>query len=205
MNFLSNCLNFLKKLLLAGAIFVGVGLSLVVFIGYGMKFVPCRARELVEHFRHRSINDFERTYSKTELLATYLKLCAKACFAGETKLKYENLLGLDVGFYNYSDIIQVFSEVFIEECYNFKTDKSDPFIIDCGGNIGMATLYFKKLYPNANILVFEPEPHSFDILQKNIAANGIKNVVAINKAVSNEVGQCIFSETSKYKTGNPLV
>lgn len=205
MNFSRSFFKFFKKLFLASVIFLGIGLGLVIFVAYGMKLVPCSARELVEHFRHRSINDFKRTYAKSELLATYLKLCAKPYFSSQAEINHENLVGLDVAFYNYSDTRQVFSEVFIEECYNFNADRNDPFIIDCGGNIGMATLYFKKLYPNANVIVFEPEPHSFAILQKNIESNGIKDVVAVNKAVSNVMGECLFEEKSKSSIGAHLL
>ncbi len=35
---------------------------------------------------------------------------------------------------------------------------SKPIILDCGGNQGISTLYFKTLHPDATIHVFEPSP-----------------------------------------------
>jgi FkbM family methyltransferase len=43
-----------------------------------------------------------------------------------------------------------------------------PVIIDCGGNIGLSVLYFKYLFPNSVITVFEPSPPVFEILKENI-------------------------------------
>jgi FkbM family methyltransferase len=40
----------------------------------------------------------------------------------------------------------------------------------------MSILFFKKLYPGARIVGFEPDPLTFDTLQKNIACNGLADV-----------------------------
>lgn len=62
-----------------------------------------------------------------------------------------------------------FKEIFIDESYFFISDKSSPIIIDCGANIGLSTLYFKNIYPNAIIYAFEPNSKIFNILIKNLA------------------------------------
>jgi FkbM family methyltransferase len=67
--------------------------------------------------------------------------------------------------------------------YNFSTRHSTPVIIDCGANIGMSVLYFKKLYPRAKVLAFEPDPELFALLSKNIASFGFDNVSLEQKAV----------------------
>jgi FkbM family methyltransferase len=40
-------------------------------------------------------------------------------------------------------------------------------IVDIGANVGAATVFFKKTYPNAAIYSFEPGPEPFDLLQSN--------------------------------------
>lgn len=70
----------------------------------------------------------------------------------------------------------LFNEVFLEACYYFEHDSDAPRILDCGSNIGMSILFFKKLYPNARIVSFEPDPSTFEALQANVAQNGIQNV-----------------------------
>ena len=61
-----------------------------------------------------------------------------------------------------------------------------PFIIDCGANIGLSVIYLKNLYPDAEIVAFEPDEQNFQLLQKNIASFGFKNVEARKEAVWTE-------------------
>ena len=82
--------------------------------------------------------------------------------------------------------------IFFDEIYKFKSSKKAPVIYDCGTNIGMSCLYFKKLYPEAIIRAFEPEPHIFKILVRNLEANGLKDIEALNKAVWRETGKLEF-------------
>jgi FkbM family methyltransferase len=42
-------------------------------------------------------------------------------------------------------------------------------ILDIGSNIGASILYFHSRYPNARIFGFEPHPHTFAVLKKNVA------------------------------------
>jgi FkbM family methyltransferase len=41
-------------------------------------------------------------------------------------------------------------------------------VLDIGANIGAASLYFSRIFPNARIFAFEPVPDNFAVLQKNI-------------------------------------
>ena len=40
-------------------------------------------------------------------------------------------------------------EIFQERQYLFETDNAAPFVVDCGANIGMSVLYFKKSLPGS--------------------------------------------------------
>ena len=74
-------------------------------------------------------------------------------------------------------------EIFADEYYLFKTDSRQPVILDCGANIGMSILYFKKLYPHSRIIAFEAEPEISRLLDFNLRANQIRDVEIISKAV----------------------
>lgn len=76
-------------------------------------------------------------------------------------------------------------EIFKEEVYKFISSKENPYIIDCGSNIGMSILYFKSLHPGARILGFEADPYIFSFLEKNIKSYNLNDVSVINKAVWN--------------------
>lgn len=101
----------------------------------------------------------------------------------------QRVIDFQVYFLNHFSSRILFSEIFVDECYYFTSSNPKPFIIDGGGNIGMASLYFKALYPDAQILIFEPGRHCFDVLRRNMEANNITQVQLINKALSNKNGE----------------
>lgn len=70
---------------------------------------------------------------------------------------------------------KVFIQVIYELSYRIFLKDKPEVIIDCGANIGLATVYFKQRYPNAQIYAIEPDLENFNILCKNIQPyTGIK-------------------------------
>ena len=75
-------------------------------------------------------------------------------------------------------------DLLFQKGYNdFNPDNENPFIIDCGSNIGISILNYKKKYPKSRIIGFEPDPDIFQILQRNIENNNVKGVEIIQAAV----------------------
>ncbi len=63
-------------------------------------------------------------------------------------------------------------------------------VIDIGAHIGLYTLIAaKKVGPKGKVYAFEPLEKNFKLLKKNVEVNGYKNVVLVNKAVSNKNGK----------------
>jgi FkbM family methyltransferase len=120
------------------------------------------------------------------ILFAYLKFSFKKPLRGLLRLERESFLGFTVYCPDYHQLFVMFREIFVEQAYYVELHKSDPFIVDCGGNIGMATLYFKYLYPEARIVVYEPSP-AFAFLAKNIRSNRL-DVVAKQRAVFDKRG-----------------
>jgi FkbM family methyltransferase len=52
--------------------------------------------------------------------------------------------------------------------YAFDLPFSPKLIVDAGANIGMASIYFARRYPEAKIFAIEPEASNFAILVKNV-------------------------------------
>ncbi|MCB9077208.1 MAG: FkbM family methyltransferase [Anaerolineaceae bacterium] len=104
---------------------------------------------------------------------------------GKTKIFYISLL----------ELIFLSFEIFILKEYFFQTDKPKPYVLDVGAHIGLATLYFKKLYPDAEIVAFEPNPKYFKLLQKNIRQNRLTDVQLHQAAVSQKEGEITFYHT----------
>lgn len=101
-------------------------------------------------------------------------------------------LGQNFHFFRFKQFLSLFEEIYIGQPYQFDSAKPNPVILDCGANIGVATLFFKKLYPGARILSFEPDPNSYAVLQKNIAENHLTDCAAFNVALSNREGSLDF-------------
>jgi FkbM family methyltransferase len=68
-----------------------------------------------------------------------------------------------------------------------------PLIIDCGANIGMASIWYAQKFPLAKIISVEPEPENFRILAMN-AAN-YPNIVPIQGGISDQETKLILSNT----------
>lgn len=100
-----------------------------------------------------------------------------------------------IKFIDSASFLYMYNEIFEKEIYRFKTRNKEPYIIDCGANIGLSVLYFKQLYPNAIIVAFEPDKNVFRILEENCFYHNLSNVEVINKAVWNtETDLDFFSE-----------
>ena len=76
-----------------------------------------------------------------------------------------------------------FKDEYLQRIYHFEAERPDPLILDCGSNIGMATLYFKHVYHRARIIAFEPDPAIFGLLEQNVAENRLADVELINAAI----------------------
>ena len=76
-----------------------------------------------------------------------------------------------------------YKEIFVEESYKFKSKERVSTIIDCGANIGLGLLYYRRNYPDSRIIAFEANPDISRILQENIDTNQLRDVEVHNQAV----------------------
>ena len=68
--------------------------------------------------------------------------------------------------------------------------KRGDVVLDIGAHIGYYTLLFARLVgPRGKVYAFEPNPYNFSLLKKNVKANGYKNVVCQQSAVSDKSGR----------------
>ena len=82
-----------------------------------------------------------------------------------------------------SSFIATFEEIFVNEIYAFKAKGESPIILDCGANIGLSVIYFKRLYPKSRVIAFEADPKIAYYLKRNLESLGLTNVEVIVKAV----------------------
>ena len=83
------------------------------------------------------------------------------------------------------------------ELFKKKIKKGDV-ILDIGAHIGYFTLLFAQLTgENGRVYAFEPAPANFALLKKNVEINEYKNVVLVNKAVSDKNGKSVLYLSSE--------
>jgi FkbM family methyltransferase len=114
--------------------------------------------------------------SKTRRLLAYIKL---KLGAGATASLWGYRMTADTR----ADLVKLYEEIFIAHSYWFNAVSSNPRIVDCGSNIGVAVLYFKLLHPGSSILCFEPGQKTYRLLQSNIETNRLANVTVVNRAL----------------------
>jgi FkbM family methyltransferase len=108
---------------------------------------------------------------------------------GNTKI-----FGFDFTFIDSASFIGQYIEIFLKKVYNFNSENKHPYIVDCGANVGVSILFFKKIFPAAEIIAFEADKNIFSVLKKNIQNSTFKEITLINKGVWNKEGKILFNE-----------
>lgn len=94
------------------------------------------------------------------------------------------------------ELLHTYTEIFTNGIYRFRVPTEKPVIIDCGSNIGIGLLNYKVQYPQCRILAFEPDADNFDLLQKNIKANELQQVILHQAAVWTSNGTISFASNA---------
>lgn len=91
--------------------------------------------------------------------------------------------------------IEVYEEIFKRKNHFLVSGfsgTSASIIVDIGANEGFYLLKIKENNPACKIIAVEPSPYSFSILEKNIQANNLENVILINKMAGQEATMATF-------------
>lgn len=75
-------------------------------------------------------------------------------------------------------------------------------IIDVGANIGAVTIPLAKVFPDAEVHAFEPNPLAIERLQRNLALNKTENVVLHQVGVGANPGRGRLYTASYFEIGN---
>eukprot|EP00747_Dinoflagellata_sp_TGD_P188241 gnl/TRDRNA2_/TRDRNA2_46932_c1_seq1.p1 gnl/TRDRNA2_/TRDRNA2_46932_c1~~gnl/TRDRNA2_/TRDRNA2_46932_c1_seq1.p1 ORF type:complete len:326 (+),score=16.75 gnl/TRDRNA2_/TRDRNA2_46932_c1_seq1:128-979(+) len=77
----------------------------------------------------------------------------------------------------------------------------NDWLLDVGGNIGVATLHMRLLSPNANIITLEPSPWNFWLLRLNLLQTaGTGRIFAMQYGLAHSVGRLQGSHTFNHST-----
>lgn len=124
----------------------------------------------------------------------YIRISLKGAFFRlfHIKSKREKFFGFTIEAFDYRTIHFLYGEIFLRGEYFFTSHNVSPIILDCGANIGMATLFFKWLYPQSKVYAFEPDPQTYALLERNVAMNNLQDVYLNNCAITDKEGVIDF-------------
>ena len=95
----------------------------------------------------------------------------------------------------YSDLLSFcpqWHDIFIDGALEYRADSAAPRILDCGGNVGLASLFFKRRFPSARITAYEADPAIYKMLRANLDTNGAGDVESVHAALWTENGRVRF-------------
>lgn len=86
-------------------------------------------------------------------------------------------------------LIKPTHEQYEVEFFKKEVKKGDT-VLDLGAHIGYYTIFAAELVgAEGKVFAFEPEPNNFYLLKKNIEINNYRNVIPVQKAVSDKTGK----------------
>ncbi len=100
--------------------------------------------------------------------------------------------GWDLRYIDSAALVGNFETVVLKRWNDFHANTDSPVILDCGSNIGLTVLHYKRVYPKARITAFEPDVSACATLRANLAANGASDATIVAAAVWTSAGEAAF-------------
>ncbi|MGE3274102.1 MAG: FkbM family methyltransferase [Vicinamibacterales bacterium] len=102
------------------------------------------------------------------------------------------LLDMDLAYPDAHSLAPQWHDIFVRETLAFAPRTDRPRILDCGANVGLASLWLHRAFPGSRITAFEADPAIADLLADNLARNGARDVEVVPAAVWTETGRVRF-------------
>lgn len=93
------------------------------------------------------------------------------------------LLDYDLEYVDLLTVCPQWHDLFVREAFQVELGTEKPRILDCGANVGLASLYFKRRFPGARVTAFEADPAIAEVLRGNLRRNGCADVEVVEAAV----------------------
>jgi FkbM family methyltransferase len=161
---------------------------------------PRKTRKRAEMSARRSLWD---TRPKTNRLAYYSFLARSGLGRRPTDIRKDVVVEYDgMKFLLPKGFTEVVYSIYLDEyepeTCRYMTSQSGDVFVDVGANVGGYTVRLGKKF--RRVLAVEPNPKASETLRRNIELNGLSNVVVIDAAVSDKVGDATMYVPSSGKT-----
>jgi len=140
----------------------------------------------------RAAGAIYRQLNPTPEVAAWRRLDALAGSTPRHTPGHIRLLDYDIEYADLLTFCPQFHEIFVKRALDFHTTRPSPRILDCGSNIGAATLFFKRAYPGARITAYDADPDLCAMTKRNLARNGAADVEVVQAALWTSNGTVTF-------------
>jgi len=103
-----------------------------------------------------------------------------------------SIFGWDLEYTDGLSLVTCLDVLVIKHWNDFVPENDEPIILDCGANIGISVLNYKRQFPHAKITAFEPDPQIVPLLRRNLQRNGAIDVEIVDAAVWIRGGESKF-------------
>lgn len=87
-----------------------------------------------------------------------------------------------------------YREIFEQDIYRLPDLPASPRILDCGANLGLASLFFLRTYPGCHLTALEPDPDIFRLLVANLESHKNLQTRLLNVALTAKAGAYDFHQ-----------
>jgi FkbM family methyltransferase len=143
-------------------------------------------------FMRRAASAIKRQLHPTPEFAAWQRAEAMAASVPRRTRGRITLLEYDLEYADLLSFCPQFHEIFVARGLEFRTANPSPRILDCGSNIGAATLFFKRQHPGARITAYEADPELCAMTRRNLERNGAADVDVVHAALWTSTGEVSF-------------
>lgn len=94
--------------------------------------------------------------------------------------------------------LEMYDDIWEREAYRFPARTASPVILDGGANVGLGVAFFKTVYPECEVIAFEPDEAIFAVLERNVRAWELEGVRLVRRALWTEATTLPFLGEGSY-------
>ncbi len=143
-------------------------------------------------FIRRAAGVVYRRLTPTPEMAAWRRADALTASVPRHTAGHIRMLDYDIEYADLLTFCPQWHDIFIARSLDFATMKPAPRILDCGSNLGTASLFYKRRYPSARITAYEADPALCAMTKRNLERNGASDVEVIHAALWTANGEVTF-------------
>src|SRR5262245_19364009 len=128
-------------------------------------------------------------FGQPDMLAAYIDWRIRLLQEPLRGSGHTQIFGWDLAYVSGPAVVGGIEYLVLYGVNDFYPRHEHPVILDCGANIGISVLNYKRQFPRAHIVAFEPDPEFAPVLRRNLKKNSAADVEVVEAAVWTQDGE----------------